>query len=53
MPASYRETAPAIRTLPKVLPQEGERACPVDGVRPIEEFNFRSVAEAHFVLAYS
>jgi hypothetical protein len=52
MPASYRETAPAIRTLPKVLPQEGERACSVDGVRPIEEFNF-PVAEAHFVLAYS
>ena len=33
MPVSYREMAPTIRTLPKVLPQEGERAYSVDGVR--------------------
>jgi len=30
MPVSYRETAPTIRTLPKVLPQDGERAHSVD-----------------------
>jgi len=49
MPVSYRETAPAIRTLPKVLPQEGERAYSVDGVRPMANSISVRAAEAHFV----